>query len=134
MIEFIAALVVTIGLIILTLFLHKYFTTSLIASAILIAIAFIYVGFALKDNTIPYIILEISMAIILFFLAIVGASKRNGLAGYGILFHGMWDIFHHNGWFVDTNIPIYWPVFCFTIDLIYGLFLIHIFKKLPVKS
>jgi len=131
MLETISGVVIAVGLIFLTVILNKYFTTKLIAAAILVAIAFIYVGFALKDNSIPFILLEISMAIIFFFLAIVGYTKRNALLGYGIILHGIWDIFHHNGWFVSTDIPVYWPVFCLTIDLIYGVYLLYIFKKLP---
>jgi len=131
MIEMISGLVVAAGLIFLTVVLNKYFTTRLIAAAILTAIGFIYVGFALKDNTIPFIILEVSMAIVFFFITIIGFTYKSSLLGYGIILHGVWDIFHHNGWFVSTNIPAYWPVFCITIDLIYGVYLLYIFKKLP---
>jgi len=131
MIEMISGLVVAAGLIFLTVVLNKYFTTRLIAAAILTAIGFIYVGFALKDNTIPFIILEVSMAIVFFFITIIVFTYKSSLLGYGIILHGVWDIFHHNGWFVSTNIPAYWPVFCITIDLIYGVYLLYIFKKLP---
>ncbi len=131
MIEIISGMVVAVGLIFLTVILNKYFTTKLIAAAILVAIAFIYVGFALKNNSVPFIVLEISTAIALFFLALIGYTKRTALLAYGIILHGVWDIFHHNGWFVSTDIPVYWPVFCMTIDLIYGVYLFYIFKKLP---
>ena len=131
MIEIISGMVVAVGLIFLTVILNKYFTTKLIAAAILVAIAFIYVGFALKNNSVPFIVLEISTAIALFFLALIGYTKRTALLAYGIILHGVWDIFHHNGWFVSTDIPVYWPVFCMTIDLIYGVYLLYIFKKLP---
>jgi hypothetical protein len=97
----------------------------------LIAIAFIYVGFALKDNPTPLIILEISMAVMLFFLAVIGYTQRQTLLCYGIIFHGIWSILHYNGWFVHTDVPVYWPVFCITIDLIYGFYLLYIFKRLP---
>jgi len=131
MIGIISGVVIAVGMIFLTVVLKKYFTTKLIAAAILVAIAFIYVGFALKDNSIPFILLEISMAIIFFFLAIVGYTKRNALLGYGIILHGLWDILHHNGWFISTDIPVYWPVFCLIIDFIYGVYLVYIFRKLP---
>ncbi len=124
MVETITGIVVAVGLIFLTMALNKYFTTKLIAAAILIAIAFIYVGFALKDNTIPFMILEISIAIVFFFLAIIGYSYRASLLGYGIILHGIWDVLHHNSWFLNTDVPVYWPLFCLTIDLIYGIYIL----------
>lgn len=133
MIELISGLVTAVILIFLTVILNKYFTTKLIAAGILIAIAFIYVGFALKDNPTPLIILEISMSLMLFFLAVIGYTQSPALLGYGTVFHGIWDILHHNGWFVHTDVPVYWPVFCMTIDLVYGVYLLYIFKKLPAR-
>jgi uncharacterized membrane protein HdeD (DUF308 family) len=131
MIEIISGVFVAVGLILVTVILKKYFTTKLIAAGILIAIAFIYVGFALKENPTSLIMLEISMAVMLFFLAVIGYIQKTALLGYGIIFHGIWDILHHNGWFVHTDVPAYWPVFCMTIDLVYGVYLLYIFKKLP---
>lgn len=131
MIEIISGVLVAVILIFLTVVLNKYFATKLIAAGILIAIAFIYVGFALKTNPTPLIILEISMALVLFFVAVIGYTQRPALLAYGIVFHGIWDILHHNGWFVHTQVPVYLPVFCMTIDLIYGMYLLYIFKKLP---
>ncbi len=131
MLGIISGVFVAVILVFLTVILNKYVTTKLFAAGILIAIAFIYVGFALKDNPISLIILEISMAMMFFLLAIIGYTKRSSLLGYGIILHGVWDILHHNGWFVSTDIPVYWPVFCTIIDLIYGVYLLYIFKKLP---
>jgi hypothetical protein len=59
MIETISGVIAAVVLIIVSLILNKYFTTKLIAATILVAIAFIYVGFALKDNALPNIILDI---------------------------------------------------------------------------
>jgi uncharacterized membrane protein HdeD (DUF308 family) len=131
MIETISGVIAAVVLIIVSLILNKYFTTKLIAATILVAIAFIYVGFALKDNALPNIILEIAFAVLLYFMAIIGYSKNTSLIAYGIIIHGVWDIFHHNAGIVKTNIPAYWPSFCFIIDIVYGLYLLYIFKKLP---
>jgi uncharacterized membrane protein HdeD (DUF308 family) len=131
MIETISGVIAAVVLIIVSLILNKYFTTKLIAATILVAIAFIYVGFALKDNALPYTILEIAFAVLLYFMAIIGYSKNTSLIAYGIIIHGVWDIFHHNAGIVKTNIPAYWPSFCFVIDIVYGSYLLYIFKKLP---
>ena len=129
MIEIISGVITALGIIILSQWLSKYFTYKLIAATLLVAIAFIYVGFSLKNNPVSLIILEVGLALILYMLAIIGYTRNNSLIAYGIIFHGIWDIIHHNGYFIRTNIPGYWPTFCSIIDLIDGLYFLIIFKK-----
>ncbi len=129
MAEFIYGIIAALVIIAISKALKKYFTTSLMASTILIAIAFIYVGFSLKDNTVYTIALESSVALILYFVAIIGYTKKPILAAAGIIFHGVWDILHHNNLLVTTNMPVYWPSFCFIIDIIDGVYFCVIIKK-----
>jgi hypothetical protein len=129
MIEIIASIVAAIVIIVLSQVLSKYFTIKLIAATILVAIAFIYVGFSLKDNPVSLIILELGVALILYFVAIIGYARNNFLIAYGIIFHGIWDLFHHKGFFIGTDIPGYWPTFCLIIDIIDGIYFLVIFKK-----
>jgi hypothetical protein len=56
------------------------------------------------------------------------------LVAYGIILHGLWDIFHHNGFLIGTDIPDYWPSFCFIIDIIDGLYFLILFKKEKVSN
>ena len=109
--------------------LSKYFSNKLLAATILVAIAFIYVGFSLKNNPTSLIILEIAMALILYFVAIIGYVRNNSLIAYGIIFHGLWYFVHHNGYLINTDIPVYWPSFCSIIDVIDGVYFLVIFKK-----
>jgi hypothetical protein len=140
MIETIAGIVTAVLCILLSQALSKYFTTKLIAATILVAIAFIYVGYALKGNPISSIILEVGVALGFYFLAIIGYTRNNVLIAYGILLHGVWDIFHHKGLPIQTEIPGYWPAFCFIVDIIDGLFFLFLFKarklrnQVPLKS
>src|SRR5690349_4748404 len=140
MIETIAAIITAVACIIITLVLSKYFTSKLIAATILVAIAFIYVGFSLKDNPINSIILEISVALVFYFMAIIGYTRNSLLIAFGILLHGVWDIFHHKGIPIQTDIPGYWPTFCFIVDIIDGLFFLFLFRAqnrrsaIPLKS
>src|SRR6476661_6671304 len=122
MVETIAGIVTAVICILLSQMLAKYFPTKLMAATLLVAIAFIYVGFSLKENPINLIILEVAVALGLYFLAIVGYTRNSLLIAYGILFHGVWDIFHHKGLPIQTAIPGYWPTFCFVVDVIDGLF------------
>jgi hypothetical protein len=129
MVEIISGIVAAVVIIFLSRILSKYFSTRLFASTILVAIAFIYVGFSLKDNPTGLIILEVAMALILYFVALIGYTRNNQLIAWGIIFHGLWDIAHHNRSFINTNIPVYWPTFCSIIDVIDGIYFLVIFRK-----
>ncbi len=129
MIETISGIVAAIAIIILAQVLSRFFTIKLFATACLVAIAFIYVGFSLKDNPVSSIILESGIAILLYFIALIGYTRNNSLIAYGIIFHGIWDILHHKHILIGTDIPAYWPTFCFTIDIIDGLYFLLIFKR-----
>jgi hypothetical protein len=134
MIETIAGIITAVIIIVLSQVLSKYFTATLFAATVLVAIAFIYVGFSLKGNPINLIILEVSVALIFYFMAIIGYTRNNLWIACGILLHGVWDIVHHKGLLVQTEIPGYYPTFCFTVDIIDGLFFLFLFKanKRPV--
>ena len=129
MVAVISGIVVAILVIIVAQLLSKYFTMKLMASTILVAIAFIYVGFSLKTNPVEAIILEVTFALLLYFLAIIGYVRNNLLIAYGIILHGLWDIFHHQSFLVKTDVPHYWPSFCFIIDIIEGLYFVYFFRK-----
>jgi len=129
MIEIISGIVTAVAVIILTRLLSKFFTAKLMATTILVAIAFIYVGFSLKDNPVTLIALEVSVALILYFTAIAGYTRNNSLIAWGIIFHGVWDILHHNDTLIRTHIPGYWPSFCLVVDIIDGLYFLILFKN-----
>ncbi len=129
MTETISGIVTAVVIIILSRVLSKYFSTRLIAATILVAIGFIYVGFSLKDNPPGLIILEVAIAMGLYFLALIGYSRNGVIIACGIIFHGVWDILHHNGFVVKTDVPLYWPTFCFIIDIIDGFYFLFIFRN-----
>ena len=133
MTEIISGIVAAIVIIILSQLLSKQFTMKLIATTILVAIAFIYVGFSLKNNPVSLIILESAFAMFLYFLAIIGYKWNNSLIAFGIILHGLWDISHHKGFLIDTDVASYWPSFCFVIDVIDGVYFLLVFKKTDKK-
>jgi hypothetical protein len=134
MAETISGIIAAVVIIILSQVLSRYFTVRLFAATVLVAIAFIYVGFSLKGNPVHLIISEVSFALVLYFLAIIGYTRNSLLVAYGIILHGLWDIFHHNGFLIGTDIPDYWPSFCFIIDIIDGLYFLILFKKEKVSN
>lgn len=129
MIETFSGIVTALAVIILSRMLSKYFTPKLLATTILVAIAFIYVGFSLKDNPVPLVVLEVAVALILYFVAIIGYTRYSFAIAYGIVFHGVWDICHHNAFLIGTHIPGYWPPFCLVVDIIDGFYFLIIFKR-----
>lgn len=128
MIELITGIATSVLLILCTNVLSKYVPIKIVGGTILCSIAFIYVGFALTDNRTINIIFEVGVALAFYFMAIVGYAKNSYLIAYGIVLHGLWDFFHHNGAIVTTDIPGYWPLYCGIIDLILGIYFFLHFK------
>ena len=129
MLETIFGIVAGMAIIIVTILLSKQVPAKLIGATTLCAIAFIYVGFSLQNNTIQSAVLEISIALGFFALGVIGYMKHHWLIGLGILLHGVWDILHHNEVMIETTIPSYYPVFCLIVDLISGVYFVLIFRK-----
>lgn len=127
MIEAISGMVTATIIIILSRALRSFFSTRLIATTVLVAIAFIYVGFSLQTNLISSIVLETGVALFFYFLALTGYMKNSLLIAYGILLHGVWDVLHHKG-LVASNVPEYWPSFCFVVDVVTGLYFLLVFR------
>jgi len=128
MIEITAALISAGFLIALSQGFKKYIPHRLAASTILIAIAFIYVGFALQGNTASSATMEIIAAVVFYIIAVTGYLKYEKLLPAGIILHGVWDIAHHLG-FSETRIPDYYPVFCLSIDFVIGIYFWIIFSR-----
>ena len=121
-------LITALLLILLAPFLQKYFPMKLLAATILVAIAFIYVGFALKEDSLNGIVIEVIAALVFYFMAVFGYAKNSRLIAVGILLHGIWDILHHFASGLNAN-PEFWPVYCLTIDVIWSIYFYRIFKN-----
>jgi hypothetical protein len=129
MIEIISAVVTALIVILLAPLLSRHFPAKLLAATILCSIAFIYVGFALDGNQVSLIILEVLVAIIFYFISIIGYSRYRYLIAYGIVLHGIWDIFHYKALLVRTSIPDYWPLYCLVVDFLWGVYFFIVFKR-----
>lgn len=128
MIQILSAVATALFVILFTILLSKYFSARLIAATILCSIAFIYVGFSLKGNTLNSIVLEVIVAVVFYLIAIIGYSRHNALIAYGIVLHGIWDIAHQNTLLIKTDIPHYWPAYCLLVDIITGIYFFIVFK------
>src|SRR3954447_7866233 len=128
MIQILSAIATALIIIMITILFSKHFSAKLIAATVLCSIAFIYVGFSLKGNTVSSIVLEVLAAVVFYFIALIGYSRYNYLIAYGIVLHGIWDIFHHNALLIKTDIPSYWPVYCLVTDILTGVYFFIVFK------
>jgi len=129
MIEILSAIATAFIVITFTILLSGHFSAKLIAATILCSIAFIYVGFSLKANTISSIALEITVTLAFYLIAIVGYARNTVLIAVGILLHGVWDILHHSALLVTTDIPGYWPLYCLATDIILSVYFFLVFIK-----
>jgi len=132
--EIISAVATALVVMLLTPALSKHFPAKLLAATILCSIAFIYVGFSLRGNQVSSIVLEVAVAIIFYFIAIIGYSKYIHLIALGILLHGIWDIFHYKAMLIRTAIPDYWPIYCLVVDFLWGVYFFIIFKRQEKQS
>jgi hypothetical protein len=134
MIQILSAITTALIVIIFTVLLSKHFSAKLVAATILCSIAFIYVGFSLKGNTIGLVVLEVLIAVVFYLIAVIGYSKNNYLIAYGIVLHGIWDILHHNASLVKTDIPDYWSLYCLITDIICGVYFFIVFRTKTTKN
>ena len=128
MIQILSAIAITGFVILFTRLLSQYYSSRFAAATILCSIAFIYVGFSLKGNTVSASILEVLVAVAFYLIAVIGYSKNSSLIAYGIVLHGIWDLLHHKASIVKTDIPHYYPIFCLTVDVLLGLYFFFVFK------
>jgi hypothetical protein len=94
-------------------------------AVILIAIATYYVLFACMAN--EAIMAEVFVASIFAFLAICGALRWPLLLGIGIFMHGIFDLVHNN-FISNSGVPLWWPMFCASIDMVLGTWVIYLVK------
>ena len=94
-------------------------------AVVLIVIATYYVLFACIAN--EAIIAEIIVASVFSIIAIAGALRWPILLGVGIVMHGVFDLTH--GYLItNAGVPVWWPAFCASIDIVLGAWVIYCVK------
>ena len=54
--------------------------------------------------------------------AVAGFRKNLWLVAAGLAGHGVFDFFHHT-FIENAGVPVWWPGFCLSFDLLTGIFL-----------
>jgi hypothetical protein len=88
---------------------------------VLIVVGSYYPLFAVMGGG-PHPALEIEIAVALVFgvVAFFGFQKSLWLAAAGIAGHGFFDFFVHHALVANPGMPVWWPGFCGSIDIVLG--------------
>jgi uncharacterized membrane protein HdeD (DUF308 family) len=95
---------------------------------VLIVIASYYILFAVMGGSRHALAWELVGAVAFSTMAIVGALYLPVLVGVGIVAHGLFDFVHHT-MIEDAGVPDWWPIFCGTVDVVLGLWVIGLSRS-----
>ncbi|HVT94320.1 MAG TPA: hypothetical protein VHD76_15850 [Bryobacteraceae bacterium] len=102
---------------------------------VLIVIASYYSLFAVMSaprySTLGF---EIAVGLVFSVLAVLGFKKSMWLAAAGIAGHGFFDFFVHHALVTNSGMPVWWPGFCGTIDILIGGWLAFRLWKAPESA
>lgn len=103
----------------------KHLDQRLIYGLILTGIGFLYVGFVWTDK--DSVVINSIQAVVFLLIAYAGVKRNLYFLVAGFLLHGLWDIIYP--FFRDPSlIPPHYDLFCLTIDVVMGLYIL-VFKK-----
>jgi hypothetical protein len=87
---------------------------------VLIVVASYYPLFAVMGASRPSLETEIAVGLVFSVFAVLGFKKTMWLAAAGIAGHGFCDFFVHPALVANPGMPVWWPGFCGTIDIVLG--------------
>jgi hypothetical protein len=85
-------------------------------------IATYYILFAAMGSSTPAVTSESLVASIFLLVAVVGFKKNLWLIVAALVGHGVFDFFHHL-LIQNPGVPVWWPGFCGSFDVLAGGFL-----------
>jgi hypothetical protein len=89
---------------------------------VVIVVATYYILFAAMVGSLPALMIESSVAGVFLMLALAGFKKNLWWAVAGLVGHGVFDFFLR-GFIQNPGVPVWWPGFCGSFDVLAGLFL-----------
>ena len=98
-----------------------WLTATTVYALELIAIAAIYVGFAVADGRRRVIVVEVTVAVLFAVVAAVAVFPASlWLVVAGLVGHGLKDLWQHRTGFVAGT--RWWPPFCAAVDFVAAVF------------
>jgi hypothetical protein len=100
------------------------------AAVLLAAIAVFYPVFAAQEGDVTALVLHIAVFAGFVLLAQFGFQRGMHLLAGGLVGHGIFDIGLH---IIGAPGPLWWPVFCASVDIVAGMALIRLLqtRKVP---
>lgn len=89
---------------------------------LLIVIATYYILFAVMGRSMSALMIESTVAGAFLMLAVVGFKKDLWVIVAALGGHGVFDFFHHL-FIQNPGVPVWWPGFCLSFDVLAGIFL-----------
>jgi hypothetical protein len=89
---------------------------------VLIVIATYYILFAVMATSTPALTIEAFVAGAFLIVSVTGFKKNLWLVVAGLAGHGVFDFFHHLV-IQNPGVPVWWPGFCLSFDVLTGGFL-----------
>ena len=89
---------------------------------LVIVVAHYYILFAVLGRSTHAVIAECIPAAVFLGFAVAAFHRSLWLAVVGLAGHGVFDFFHHLV-IQDPGVPVYWPGFCLSFDIVAALFL-----------
>lgn len=62
--------------------------------------------------------------------AFAGMRHSAFVVGASWILHAVWDLVHDR-FFANPGVPGWYPVFCFTVDIVVGLYLLWLWRRIP---
>ena len=91
-------------------------------STVVLVVAHYYILFAAMGASNSVLLAECAGAVAFIVLAVIGFKKSLWITAAALAGHGVFDLFHHLI-IHDPGVPIWWPGFCMSFDILAGAFL-----------
>jgi hypothetical protein len=88
-------------------------------STLVVVVAHYYILFAVLGSSTSALVMESLAATVFFAAAVIGFKKNMWLIVAGLAGHGVFDFFHHL-LIQNPGVPVYWPGFCLSFDVLAG--------------
>ncbi len=95
-----------------------------------IVVATYYILFAVMGSSARTLALECLTASVFLALAVAGFKKNLWLIVAALAGHGVLDFFHHR-LIQNPGVPVWWPGFCLSFDVLAGGFLAMLLMRRP---
>ena len=89
-----------------------------------------YILFATMGGSNTVLTIESLVACVYIMLGVVGFKKSLWVAAAGLVGHGGFDFVHHM-FIQNAGMPLWWPGFCGSFDVLAGVFLAFLLLKRP---